>query len=134
MIKVYIARHGETTWNVEGRIQGRSDPELSPKGYSRSLTLVEQLRNSSISAIFTSTLRRSISTAQPLAEYLGLPIQIRPELDEINFGTLEGKVFQEMEEEMRVEWRYFVDGKSKSIAINIRLVPRWPTVRISLVS
>ncbi|MGZ3590970.1 MAG: histidine phosphatase family protein, partial [Thermodesulfobacteriota bacterium] len=30
MIHIYIARHGETTWNVEGRIQGRSDPDLSP--------------------------------------------------------------------------------------------------------
>lgn len=111
MIKIYIARHGETTWNVEGRIQGRSDPELTPKGYAQSLALLDQLRERPISAIYTSTLQRSILTAQPIAKHFGLPIQKQPELDEIAFGILEGKHLSDMDGEMRAEWERFRDHR-----------------------
>ena len=88
MIRIYIARHGETTWNVEGRIQGRSDPELSPKGHAQSLALHDQLKNRPISAIYASTLKRSVSTAQPIASHFVLSIQEQSELYEIAFGIL----------------------------------------------
>ena len=107
MIKIYVARHGETTWNVEGKIQGRSDPGLSPKGYDQSLTLFEQLKDRPISAIYTSTLQRSIWTARPIAEYLRLPIQKQSELDEIAFGILEGKEFLNFDGEVKIEWEKF---------------------------
>jgi broad specificity phosphatase PhoE len=111
MIKIYIARHGETTWNVEGRIQGRSDPVLSPEGYSQSLALLEQLKGQPISVIYTSTLQRSILTAQPVAKHLGLPIQRQHELDEIAFGILEGKKFLDFEKESRSEWEKFKENR-----------------------
>ncbi len=111
MINIYIARHGETIWNVEGRIQGRSDPGLSPKGVDQSLALFEQLRGRPISAIYTSTLQRSILTAQQLATYLSLPIRKQPELDEINFGILEGKQFLNFDEEAKREWERFKENR-----------------------
>ena len=107
LIKIYIARHGETTWNVEGRIQGRSDPDLSPKGVAQSLALLEQLKGRPISAIYTSTLQRSILTAQPIARFLSLPIQKQPELDEIAFGILEGKQILDSDGEVKSEWERF---------------------------
>ena len=111
MIKIYVARHGETTWNAEGRIQGRSDPELSSKGYEQSLALLEHLKDRPISAIYTSTLKRSILTAQPIAEHFGLAIQKEPELDEIAFGILEGRSFLNMDETVKAEWERFRDGR-----------------------
>ena len=108
MIKIYVARHGETTWNAEMRIQGRSDPGLTPKGEAQSLALLEQLMDQPISAIYTSTLQRSIRTAEPIAYHLGLAIQKRPELDEINFGVLEGKTLPDMDETARQEWEKFL--------------------------
>jgi len=111
MIRIYIARHGETIWNVEGRIQGRSDPELSPKGYAQSLALLEQLKERPISAIYSSTLQRSILTAQPIAKYLSLPIQKQTELDEISFGILEGKQLSNMDGEVRIEWERFKENR-----------------------
>jgi alpha-ribazole phosphatase len=107
LIRIYIARHGETTWNAEGRVQGRSDPELSPKGYSQSLALLKQVKERPISAIYTSTLKRTILTAQPIAEHFGLPIQREHELDEIAFGIFEGKQFSDIEGELRSEWEKF---------------------------
>ena len=111
MIKIYIARHGETTWNEEGRIQGRSDPGLSPKGYAQSLALLEQLKSCSISALYTSTLQRSIQTAQPFASYFGLSIQRQAELDEIAFGILEAKLLFHFDEELKAEWNRFKDNR-----------------------
>ena len=111
MIKVYIARHGETIWNVEGRIQGRSDPGLSPKGHDQSLALFEQLRGRPISAIYTSTLQRSILTAQHVANYLSLPIQRQHELDEMAFGILEAKQILHLDEETKSEWEKFKENR-----------------------
>ena len=107
MIRIYVARHGETTWNAEGKIQGRSDPELSPKGEIQSLALLERLKDRPLSAIYTSTLRRSIQTAEPIARHLGLSIEKRPELDEIAFGIFEGKQFSDVTGELREEWERF---------------------------
>lgn len=111
MIKIYIARHGETTWNVEGRIQGRSDPGLSPKGHQQSLALLEQLKNQSLSAIYTSNLQRSILTAQPIAHHFGLPIRQESELDEIAFGVLEGRNLYQFDEVTKNEWERFKDDR-----------------------
>jgi alpha-ribazole phosphatase len=111
LIKIYIARHGETTWNAEGRAQGRSDPDLSPKGYGQSLTLLERLKDRPLSAIYTSTLRRSILTAQPIAGHLGLPIQRQPELDEIALGIMEGVQFDGIDERTRTEWERFRENR-----------------------
>ena len=111
MIKIYIARHGETTWNVEGRIQGRSDPGLSPKGQQQSLALFEQLKKQSLSAIYTSSLQRSILTAQPIAHHFGLPLRRESELDEIAFGVLEGRNLYQFDEVTQNEWERFKDDR-----------------------
>jgi broad specificity phosphatase PhoE len=96
---------------VEGRIQGRSDPDLSVKGYAQSLALLEQLRDRPISAIYTSNLRRSFLTAEPIANHVGLPIQRQPELDEIAFGVLEGQLLFEFDEVLKGEWERFRDHR-----------------------
>jgi broad specificity phosphatase PhoE len=111
VIKIYIARHGETTWNVEGRIQGRSDPGLSPKGQQQSFALLEPLKDRPIAAIYSSTLQRSILTAQPVAHHFGLPIRRESELDEIAFGVLEGRNLYQFDEVTQNEWERFKDDR-----------------------
>jgi broad specificity phosphatase PhoE len=96
---------------VEGRIQGRSDPDLSPKGVAQSLALLEQLKDRPISAIYTSTLQRSVLTAQPIASHFGLSIRRQPELDEIAFGILEGKQILDSDEEVKSEWERFKENR-----------------------
>jgi broad specificity phosphatase PhoE len=131
LINIYIARHGETTWNAEGRIQGWSDPGLSPLGYAQSLALLEQLKDRPLSAIYTSTLKRSILTAQPIAKHFNLLIQKQPELDELAFGVLEGKQLSTIDGEMRNEWERFrknrltyrIPGGENYIDVANRLTP-----------
>jgi len=111
LIKIYIARHGETTWNAIGKIQGWSDPELSPLGYSQSLALLEHLKERPLKAVYSSPLQRSYTTAQPIAQHLGLPILKQTELKEIGFGVLEGKNLFQFDEELRREWNRFKDDR-----------------------
>jgi broad specificity phosphatase PhoE len=111
LINIYIARHGETTWNAEGRIQGWSDPELSPLGYSQSLALLEHLKDRPLRAIYSSDLQRSYFTAQPIAQHLGLPILKQTELKEIGFGILEGKNLFHFDEELKNQWNRFKDDR-----------------------
>jgi alpha-ribazole phosphatase len=111
LITVYVARHGETTWNAERRIQGTSDPDLSPRGYDQSRELLEELKGRPLSAIYTSTRQRAIHTAQPLADYLRLPVQTRPELDEMNFGAWEGKTPADFGEDLRNQWQRYRENR-----------------------
>jgi broad specificity phosphatase PhoE len=111
VIRIFIARHGETDWNAEGRIQGQSDPDLSPKGCEQRLLLLERLKEEKLSAIYTSTLRRAVNTAEPLARHLGLPLHQRPELNEIAFGILEGAHLSDLTGELRAEWERFRDNR-----------------------
>jgi broad specificity phosphatase PhoE len=113
------------------RIQGRSDPGLTPKGEAQSLALLEQLKDQPISAIYTSTLQRSIRTAEPIARHLGLAMQKRHELDEIDFGILEGKTLADMDEVTRQGWeefrtnrlRYHIPGAENYLDVANRLRP-----------
>ncbi|MCX8117062.1 MAG: histidine phosphatase family protein [Desulfobacterota bacterium] len=107
MIRIFIARHGETTWNAEGKIQGWSDPDLSPLGYCQSLALLEHLKDRPLKAIYSSPLRRSYLTAQPIADHLGLPVLRQPELKEIGFGILEEKNLFQFDETLKQEWNRF---------------------------
>ena len=111
MITVYVARHGETTWNAERRIQGTSDPDLTSRGYDQSRGLLKELKDRPLSAIYTSTRQRAIHTAEPLADYLRLPIQRRPELDEMNFGLWEGKTPADFGEDFRIEWQRYRENR-----------------------
>jgi len=111
LITIYIARHGETTWNVERRIAGRSDPGLTPRGYEQSLNLLEQLKGQPISAIYTSTRQRTIHTARPLADSFGLPILMRAELDEMDFGTYEGKTPADLDDGGRREFQQYRENR-----------------------
>lgn len=90
-MRVFLARHGETEWNAERRLQGRTDTRLSARGEAHARALAAFLGSEPIEAIYTSTLRRSRDTAQPLAQQLGLVTEARPEMDEMSYGVLEGR-------------------------------------------
>ena len=73
--------------------------------------MLEQLKDRPISAIYTSTLQRSILTAQPIANHFGLSIRRQPELDEIAFGILEGKQILDSDGEVKSEWERFKENR-----------------------
>lgn len=89
-MRLFLARHGETEWNAEHRLQGQTDTRLTPRGEAHAEALSQLLADEPLAAIYTSTLRRTIDTARPLADRRGLVSIPRLELIEMSYGVLEG--------------------------------------------
>lgn len=106
---LYCVRHGESTYNLEGRLQGQSDePRLSPLGLKHAQALVAALGRIKLDAIYSSPLTRARETAQPLAEALGLPIVCDDRLKEIDIGVFQGTLAAELGDrfpEEATRWR-----------------------------
>lgn len=103
-MRVFLARHGETEWNAEHRLQGRADTRLTARGEAHARALLELLADRPLAAVYTSTLRRTIDTARPLAASRGLPVQARPELVEMSYGVLEGRTAEDPDPEIQRLW------------------------------
>jgi probable phosphoglycerate mutase len=102
MTNIYIARHGETEYNRTGRIQGRGINEsINKNGRKQAQCIARSLQDVEINYIFSSSLNRSVETAQIIGEHLGVPVQSFPELDEMNFGVIEGRPISEIEEHLQ---------------------------------
>ncbi|MBR7831860.1 histidine phosphatase family protein [Actinospica durhamensis] len=118
---VYLARHGQTEWNVEGRRQGRLDSPLTPTGLAQARRNAEDARAEPIDALFCSPMGRARTTAEVFAAALGLAAQVVEELAEVDHGRLSGLVRAQVEagwpgfEQARARDKYFCrfpDGES----------------------
>jgi len=89
-MKLYIARHGETQWNVENRISGRTDIPLTQRGIEQARALAENAKGKGIEVILASPLLRARQTAQAVSDAIGVPVEIDERLIELNFGIFEG--------------------------------------------
>ena len=90
-MKLYVARHGQTAWNAERRICGRTDLELTEEGKKQAVVLAEQVAGKGIARILVSPLRRAQQTAGFIAEKLNLPLETEPRLIEQCYGIYEGQ-------------------------------------------
>ncbi len=97
MPTLYLIRHGETDWNVEGRYQGQADPPLNAKGLAQARQLAGALQNSGIQLLYTSPLRRAAQTADILARALDIPLFREPRLMEIHQGDWQTRLRAEIE-------------------------------------
>jgi broad specificity phosphatase PhoE len=86
----YLARHGQTEWNVAGRRQGRLDSPLTPLGLEQARRNAHLLTGEGIDAIFASPLGRARRTASIIGSELGLTVQVVDDLAEIDHGLWSG--------------------------------------------
>lgn len=98
MTTFLIIRHGETDWNVAGRLQGWRDSPLSAAGRAQAGAVAERLAGEAIDALVASDLGRTQATAAPIAAGLGLAIESDPRLRERCYGVLEGLTWAEIEQ------------------------------------
>ena len=96
MTKIYLARHGQTEWNKKLTFRGRADIPLNESGHREAHALLHALKDKKIEAIYTSPLRRSIETAQPVGDFFHLEIVPVQGLIDINYGDWEGLSFNEV--------------------------------------
>ena len=90
MVRIILIRHGETTWNVEGRYQGQEDIPLSPKGIAQGKAAGLALKDISIDAAVSGPLSRAFDTCRFITEYHHVNIRIDERITEISHGRWEG--------------------------------------------
>jgi broad specificity phosphatase PhoE len=112
-MNIFIARHGQTEWNLIRRIQGQTNTQLSAAGLQQGLDLCQLLKEQPIHRIYTSSLDRTILTAQPLAEHLGITIQSTKLLNELAFGVLEGQYLLDLDDEGRNIWDWWMEDQAQ---------------------
>jgi alpha-ribazole phosphatase len=91
-----LVRHGNTKLNSGKRFWGKTDIELSNKGIKEAEKLRDRLATDKINAIYASNLSRTRLTAEIIASRHEVKITTCAELNEINFGWLEGLTFEEI--------------------------------------
>jgi len=113
----YLVRHGESVSNLEGRVQGQEDIELSDLGraqaqrvadWSRRLSASSSTAAVTIGEVWSSPLRRARETAAEIAAALGLPLMLEEGLCELHAGIFQGHLWADLETEFPDEvaqWR-----------------------------
>ena len=102
----YFVRHGQTVWNVENKICGATDIELTELGHEQAIETGKKILEEGLHAdeILYSPLIRAAETARHISEITGIPMRMEPRLKEQNFGKWEstprdGADFQKAKED-----------------------------------
>ncbi len=88
----YFVRHGESLWNVENKICGKTDIDLTLKGYGQAKAAAQAIidQQLKIDLILSSPLKRALHTAETISSVTGIPLIVEPRLIEQDFGMYEG--------------------------------------------
>ena len=89
-MRLYITRHGETKWNLEGRMQGSGNSDLTEKGIADAIKLGEYLNDVEFNRIYSSPLGRAVETSKCIKNNRDIEIIYLDELKEMSFGVWEG--------------------------------------------
>jgi probable phosphoglycerate mutase len=98
MTKLYITRHGQTEWNVAGRMQGHKDSPLTELGKSQAKLLGKRLENEPIDIIISSSSGRTLSTANLIRGERDIEIIENDNFKEIKMGEWEGELHSDIGE------------------------------------
>jgi len=114
MKHIYLVRHGETDYNKSHRMQGRGiNASLNGIGRVQAVRIAEFLKDRSITKVITSSLNRAKESAEPICKHFVLTPESYAELDEMDFGTLEGKLIEEVKEDLKVLHNSWAGGSLK---------------------
>lgn len=90
-LKIYLLRHGETKHSRRGAYCGTIDPELTPEGHLMAQAFADAYSSQTWAGIYVSPMQRTIATAKPLCDAVGLAMQIKDGLREIDYGAWEDR-------------------------------------------
>jgi probable phosphoglycerate mutase len=97
--RLVLWRHGETSYNATGRMQGHLDTELTQTGWNQARFAVPALTRFEPAAVIASDLRRATDTATVFAEASGTPLRIDKRLRETHLGAWQGRTGTDVEAE-----------------------------------
>lgn len=96
MATLYLVRHGQTTFNLEKRLQGRQDSPLTPLGIEQAKALGLQLADIPFVACYSSPQSRALITAQLILTNHTCPIYQETGLCEMSFGDFDGRLIADV--------------------------------------
>lgn len=108
-MKLYLIRHGQTDWNVAGKIQGSTDIPLNEAGRMQAKCLAKGMEKRPVTKVFTSRLKRAFETGQAIGESQKVPVVQIPGLEEVAYGKWEGLTMDEIAQQYPREleqWYY----------------------------
>ena len=117
-MRIILVRHGQTKWNSEGRVQGRTDIPLNARGMAQAEAVGEWLSGRKIDAVYASPLMRAHDTAKAIADRQGVCVKLLGEMIEIDFGLWEGKTSRELSKEFPefwVDWSWHLDEEKSAM-------------------
>ena len=100
MTTLYLVRHGETVDNVRQIMQGQTQSELTEHGWEQAREVREAMHGRKIDAVVSSDLRRSVQTAQVIAEPHDLTVDQTPLLRERDWGGFTGRFIPDLKDEI----------------------------------
>jgi probable phosphoglycerate mutase len=109
---IYLARHGQTAYNLEGRFQGQQAIPLDDTGRAQALELAEHASTYGFRALWCSPLRRARETADIVAERLGLEIKEDRRLMETDAGAWTDRSFADVHADTPDLFDAFAAGES----------------------
>lgn len=96
MTEIILVRHGETEWNVAEIFRGRADIELNKTGVKQAELLAAYLSKIKVAAIYSSPLKRALTTAEIIAGYHHTRVNIAHGLIDFNYGKWQGLSHQKV--------------------------------------
>lgn len=97
--RVYLARHGRTALNADGRLRGLADPPLDQVGMAEVSRLATELATRHPTLVISSPLQRAVATAQAIAAAAGVTAQVDDRLNDRDYGPQTGRPRIEVENE-----------------------------------
>jgi probable phosphoglycerate mutase len=107
---LYLARHGESDWNVERRWQGNADRPLTDLGRRQAGQLAERLASTPLDGVYSSDLLRARETAEAVARRQGLEVRTLAALREVDVGSWSGLTREEVEERFPAAFATWREG------------------------
>jgi len=106
MTRIILVRHGQTEWNRVERFRGHADVPLNDTGVAQAeLTGKRIAAEWQPMAIYSSPLARAVRTAEAIAGHFDLPVQVHPDLIDIDYGQWQGLT----PDEVREQWPEMID-------------------------
>lgn len=109
-MECWLVRHGESTWNLDERLQGGQDPPLSPRGHVQAAALAARVAGVAFTGLYTSPLSRARETAAVCAPLLGLIPEPVSDLREMGLGVWEGLTVKAVQTEAGDAYRCWIDA------------------------
>lgn len=106
-MKIYLIRHGQTDWNIAGKIQGSHDIPLNETGIRQAEQLAEAMDTRPVARIFSSTLARAKETAEKIGKRQQVEVCPMEQLIEVEFGKWEGLTWEEIQKAYPREYGYW---------------------------